>query len=134
MPARESLVGADFCELAETWAVDPDVMRRVVLSADKYFQETRGTVQIISGYRTRAEQASLARSGRPAAPDALSTHRSCPATGVDVALGHFPTRIQKAFWGRIVTMKGLRWGGGGAVDAGGIPIDWGHIDRGPRTA
>jgi len=109
-------------------------MRRVQLSADDFFEETRGTVQIISGLRTRAEQGALRRSGRPAARDDVSTHLSCPATGVDVSLGFAPTRSQKAIWGRIVTMNGLRWGGGGAVDSGGIPVDFGHVDRGPRAA
>ena len=108
-------------------------MRRVVLSAEDYFEETRGRVWIISGYRTRTEQFDLARRGRPTAPDDVSTHRSCPATGIDVSLGFAPTRVQKAIWGRIVTMNGLRWGGGGAVDDGGIPLDWGHVDRGPRV-
>ncbi len=37
-----------------------------------------------------------------------------------------------ATWGRIATINGLRWGGGGQVDSGGIPVDWGHVDRGPR--
>jgi len=108
-------------------------MRRVQLSADDYFAETRGIIQIISGFRTRAQQSSLGRQGRPTARDDLSTHRSCPASGVDVSLGFAPTRIQKAIWGRIAVFNGLRWGGGGAVDDGGIPIDWQHVDRGPRA-
>jgi len=107
-------------------------MSRVVLSAQEYFEETRLPVTLISGYRTRREQRDLGRRGRPAAPEGLSTHRSCPATGVDVSLGFAPTRVQKAIWGRIVTLNGLRWGGGGDVDDGGIPLDWGHVDRGPR--
>lgn len=133
MPDREILTGADFCELAERWAVDPVVMRRVQLSADAYDQETRGTVEIVSGFRTKAEQGELERRGRPTAPDELSTHRSCPATGVDISLGFAPTRVQKAIWGRIVTLNGLRWGGGGHVDDGGIPLDWQHVDMGPRA-
>ncbi len=108
-------------------------MARVVLSAGDYFEETRHEVQIISGYRTAAEQHRLARKGRPAAPDSLSTHRSCPATGVDVSLGFGATRSMKAIWGRIATLNGLRWGGGGEVDDGGIPLDFGHVDRGPRV-
>jgi len=107
-------------------------MRRVVLSAEDFFLETGRSPQIISGYRTRAEQAKLAKRGRPTAPDELSTHRSCPATGVDVSLGALPTRVMKAIWGRIAVFNGLRWGGGGAVDDGGIPLDWQHVDRGPR--
>jgi len=134
VPEREAIRGTDFCDLAARWQVDPDTMARLAVSAEDYFQETRGTVQIISGFRTNAEQAALKRRGRPTAPDNLSTHRSCPATGVDISLGFAPTRIQKAIWGRIVTLNGLRWGGGGAVDEGGIPLDWGHVDRGPRSA
>ena len=107
-------------------------MRRVVLSAHQYTLETALPVDVISGFRTRAEQDRLRREGRPTAPDDRSTHRSCPATGVDVALGFLPTRVQKSIWGRIAVMNGLRWGGGGAVDEGGIPIDWQHVDAGPR--
>jgi len=132
MPEREPLAGADACVLAQRWGVDLDTMTRVVQSAEDYFQETRTDPDIISGFRTRQEQRHLSRTGRPAAPDELSTHRSCPATGVDVSLGFAPTRVQKAIWGRIVTLNGLRWGGGGEVDEGGIPLDWGHVDRGPR--
>jgi len=108
-------------------------MSRVVLSAQEYEAETRLPVTLISGWRTHREQLNLGRSGRPATRDDLSTHRSCPATGVDVSLGLGPTRVQKAIWGRIVTLNGLRWGGGGDVDDGGIPLDWGHVDRGPRA-
>ncbi len=108
-------------------------MSRLVFSARDFFQETRQNVQIISGFRTAAEQQALGRAGRPTAPDNLSTHRSCPATGVDISLGFLPTRVQKAIWGRIIVMNGLRWGGGGAVDSGGIPVDWQHADRGPRA-
>jgi len=109
-------------------------MQLVVQSADEFWQETRHDVEIISGWRTASKQASLGRAGRPAAPDQVSTHRSCPATGVDVRLGFLPTRVLKATWGRIVVFNGLRWGGGGAVDDGGIPLDWAHVDRGPRTS
>ncbi len=133
MPERETLAQKDSCQLALRWQVDPEVMRRVVLSAEDFVSETLRDVRIISGYRTRREQASLGRSGRPAAPDRLSTHRSCPATGVDISLGAGPTRVMKAIWGRIVTLNGLRWGGGGRVDDGGIPIDWNHVDAGPRN-
>ena len=131
-PSREPILLDDVCDLAMRWQVGLETMQRVALSAEEYFQETRARPQIISGYRTQAEQNALRRAGRPAAPDSLSTHRSCPATGVDVSLGAFPTRVQKAIWGRIVVMNGLRWGGGGEVDSGGIPVDWGHVDRGPR--
>jgi len=132
---RESIIGADPCALAARWGIEPGVLSRVVLSANDYFQETRGTVEIVSGYRTRQQQLDLGRRGRPTARDERSTHRSCPATGVDISLGPLPTRIQKAIWGRIVVMNGLRWGGGSSTSVGqaGIPKDWQHVDRGPRV-
>ena len=123
---------SDPCELSELWGVSEDTMGRVVLSAQEYTQETALPVDIISGFRTRLEQTRLGRQGRPTAPDEVSTHRSCPATGVDISLGLFPVVAQKWIWGRIVTMNGLRWGGGGAQDEDGLPIDWQHVDRGPR--
>ena len=125
---------ANVCEIAARWGVDLATMERVATAAEQFFLETRQRVEIISGYRTKAEQGALRRSGRPAAPDALSTHRSCPASGVDVSLGFAPVRTHKAIWGRLAVMNGLRWGGGGAADDGGIPVDWGHVDRGPRGA
>ncbi len=134
MPEREILNGSDPCALSARWAVDIETMRRVVAASDDFERETRRDVRIISGSRTRDEQVSLARKGRPTARDDLSTHRSCPATGVDVSLGPLPTRVMKAIWGRVAVLNGLRWGGGGAVDTGGIPIDWPHVDRGPRKA
>lgn len=134
MPEREGLSGKDPCELAERWGVDPDVMTRLVISAEQFEAETAQAVQIISGYRTAAEQKALGRSGRPTAPDELSTHRSCPATGVDVNLGTLPIVVQKHIWGRILMLNGLRWGGGSDLDDDLIPSDWQHLDRGPRAA
>jgi len=133
MPAREDLRGANACDLSTRWVVDEGVIQRLIRAADDFYEETRGTVQIISGYRTRLEQSNLGRAGRPAAPDELSTHRSCPATGVDVNIGIAPVRIQKIIWGRILFMNGLRWGGGSAVQDG-IPSDWQHVDAGPRSS
>jgi len=126
-------VDADACELAERWRVDPAILQRLILAADDFWEETRGTVRIISGYRTHYEQARLGRAGRPAARDDLSTHRSCPATGVDVNIGASPNRYQKILWGRILLMRGLRWGGGSKPDEYGIPSDWQHVDAGPRA-
>ncbi len=132
-PPRESIFFGDWCEIAARWRVDPVTMERVALAAEDYFQETRSRPKIISGFRTRAEQRALGRRGRPTAADDRSTHRTCPATGVDISLGFAPTRVQKAIWGRLAVLNGLRWGGGGTVDEGGIPVDWGHVDRGPRA-
>jgi len=132
---RELLTGADPCALAQKWKVDPDTMERVVATADRFSFETGGVrVWIISGWRSRAQQRRLNRQGRPTAPDALSTHRSCPATGVDVSLGLIATEFMKATWGRLAFINGLRWGGGGPVDPENlIPLDWPHVDVGPRV-
>lgn len=147
-PSREVIADSIFstadelneraCDLAIKWKVALDTMLRVVRSAEQFLTETGRSVWIISGFRTAAEQAGLGRSGRPAARDDLSTHRSCPATGVDVSLGPLPDAVMKAVWGRIAVLNGLRWGGGGKIQGlgdphPGIPIDWGHVDRGPRA-
>jgi hypothetical protein len=110
-------------------------MRRVWLSAKDFEQETGGRrVAIISGYRTKHQQRQLGRAGRPVASEETSTHRSCPATGVDISLGLQPSNFLKATWGRITLENGLRWGGGGPVDPDSkIPVDWQHVDRGPRV-
>jgi len=126
------------CDLALRWRVDLRTMILVVKSAEQFLRETGRSVWIISGWRDRQKQASLGRSGRPAAPDNLSTHRSCPATGVDVSLGPLPDGAMKITWGRIAVFNGLRWGGGGKVQTlkdplPGVPFDWGHVDRGPRA-
>lgn len=136
MPEREFILDADICDLAQRWGVDPDTMRRVWLSADRFEFTTGGRrVSIISGYRTRDEQRRLARRGRPTAPDELSTHRSCPATGVDISLGLNASNFMKITWGNIALVNGLRWGGGGPVDPDNlIPLDWRHVDRGPRRS
>ena len=122
----------DPCDMAMRWGVDPDTMERVVQSAQEYTRETALPVDIISGFRTEREQEALGTAGRPTAPDEVSTHRSCPATGVDISLGLFPVVTQKWIWGRIAVMNGLRWGGGGPRDEDGMPVDWQHVDRGPR--
>ena len=132
MPAREIITDADQCDLVERWGVAPDTISRVWAAAQDFFTETGRRVWIISGWRSREQQKRLSRQGRPTAPDELSTHRSCPATGVDVLLGALPSGFLKATWGRITLVHGLRWGGGGKVDEAGIPLDWQHVDMGPR--
>lgn len=93
-----------------------------------------GGLLIRSGFRTRAEQDELSEQGRPTAPDERSTHRSCPATGADLDLPVAPTAAWKWEFGRLVQLSGLRWGGGSPLDANGIPVDWNHVDEGPRRA
>jgi len=132
MPEREILTGRSDCDIATRWAVSLDVVRRVRLAAEDFNTETGRQVWIISGFRSVAEQNRLRRQGRPTADNDRSTHLSCPATGVDVSLGARPSNFLKATWGRLTLVHGLRWGGGGAVTESGIPIDWQHVDVGPR--
>ena len=87
-------------------------MNRVWASAHAFLVEMGRPVWIISGWRSRAEQHELRHQGRPTAADDTSTHRSCPATGVDISFGLMPTNFMKANWGRITLINGLRWGGG----------------------
>lgn len=132
MPEREVLTDASECDLVANWSVSPDTIHRVWLAARDFFTETGRQVWIISGWRSAREQRRLSTQGRPTALDEVSTHRSCPATGVDVSLGARPSGFLKATWGRFTLIHGLRWGGGGKVDEGGIPLDWQHVDTGPR--
>lgn len=132
MPEREVLTDGTDCELAARWGVSLDTIQRAQLAASDFFTETGRQVWIISGFRTVAEQNRLRRQGRPTADNDRSTHLSCPATGVDVSLGARPSNFLKATWGRLTLIHGLRWGGGGAVAESGIPLDWQHVDIGPR--
>ena len=134
MPSREVITLSDPCVLSGTWGVDQDVMSRVFRAAELYTNFTRPPVWIISGYRSRFQQLDLGRRGRPTAADDRSTHRTCPATGVDVSLGALPSTEKKLFWGQMVESNGLRWGGGSQRDGRGIPSDWRHVDSGPRSS
>jgi hypothetical protein len=130
---REILTRADYCDLAERWSVHPGLMFAVQRAAHNFLFETGREVWIISGYRTRAEQDALRRAGNPAASEETSTHRVCPATGVDVSLGFGPTKALKMTWGRLCIEEGLRWGGGSPL-VDNIPTDWNHVDLGPRRS
>ena len=107
-------------------------MRRVASSVAIYSLRTGRAVRIISGMRTEDEQNALRRTGRPTADNNKSTHLSCPATGIDISLGFAPSRFEIVTWGEIAMTQGLRWGGGGKVNEVGVPLDWQHVDRGPR--
>jgi hypothetical protein len=121
------------CDVSIQWLIHYDLARMLRGVAEQWERETGRDFWLISGYRSAAEQAQLAEEGRPTAPDDRSTHRTCPATGVDVWIGPLPTNAMKATLGRIVGDHGLRWGGGSRVDAEtGIPLDWNHLDMGPR--
>lgn len=116
------------CFTADHWQIAPELAAGLYTMA----QLLPFGISIISGYRTREEQLELDEEGRPTAPDELSTHRSCPATGVDLRPDVEPTDAVKATFGRAATRAGLRWGGGSRADARGIPFDWNHVDLGPR--
>ncbi len=133
----EQLNGADPCVIARHWGVSLEVATRAVAAADLTAPAIGRDVFIISGGRTEAQQDELRRRGRPTAPNDLSTHLSCPATGIDVSLGRGSfgvVRLMKVRWGVNAFFSGLRWGGGGAVDDAGVPIDWPHVDLGPRSS
>lgn len=120
---------SDACAVSSRWAITLELAYALRnMSGELPFR-----LKIISGYRTAEEQADLAAAGRPAAPDHLSTHRSCPATGVDVLPDIAVTNAVKATLGATAIRHGLRWGGGSPVDRQtGIPSDWNHLDLGPR--
>lgn len=120
----------DPCSLVDRWTIHPRLAEALVAMTIRLPFRFR----VISGYRTAERQAELAREGRPAAPDHLSTHRSCPATGVDVWPDVEPVNTVKAMLGVAAMEQGLRWGGGSPVDPQtGIPSDWNHLDLGPRS-
>lgn len=118
------------CSLVERWRVDRELASRLVHLA----RITPFGLQIISGFRTKEEQEALKAQGRPTAPDHLSTHRSCPATGADLLPTIAATNTEKAELGKNARLAGLRWGGGSPIDPNtGIPSDWNHFDLGPRA-
>lgn len=131
----ERLVDTDHCTLAARWGVREDVMQKVKAAAAEMEFHTKIPVWIISGFRTKEEQATLIRRGGFVAMESLSTHRSCPATGVDVWLGELNDDATKVSWGFFVRNAGLRWGGGSPLDERlKIPGDWTHVDVGPRVS
>jgi len=120
------------CRLAVKWKLDAELAYRLALMQS----ELPGVpLQIISGYRSQEEQDSLRQQGRPAAPDHLSTHRSCPATGADLRFRDLsPGNAEKALFAYAARRAGLRVGGGSPVDPQtGLSSDWNHVDLGPRV-
>ena len=131
MKFPQSIGGADCAQLSERWLIRPDLALKL-LRMDQTFRELAGVgLRIISGYRTAEEQAELERQGRPTAADELSTHRVCPAMGADLELEVAPTTSLKVKFGHAARASGLRWGGGSRI-VDGIPVDWNHVDLGPR--
>lgn len=130
IPPAGEMTPADVCRIADKWTVDVRLMEKLAQGA----QELPYPIQIISGYRTPAQQDELRREGRPAAANDRSTHLSCPATGADVwPVGVTVVPAVKAAIGAAMSRQGLRWGGGSTPDPNtGIPSDWNHFDLGPR--
>jgi len=131
----QSLLGSDCAQLTEHWLIVPELADRLLELARAWDERFPGlgSLSIISGFRTAEEQQELELSGRPAAPDHISTHRTCPATGADLQLPIAADDYAKAEFGRLVILNGLRWGGGSPVNELGIPADWNHVDLGPRV-
>lgn len=120
---------SEMCKMAGDLLICPVLTEKLCAMA----QILPFSFSIISGFRTRAQQLQLAREGRPAADPDVSTHCSCPATGVDCRLnGVEPGNYEKALFGEAAVRVGLRWGGGSPAPDG-IPVDWNHLDTGPRT-
>lgn len=136
MSLPQTLEGASCEELVRRWEITPELAARLLTLSALWLERfgAIGSLSIVSGYRTREEQAALEREGRPAAQDKLSTHRSCPATGADLRLPLEADAYTKAELGRLVYFAGLRWGGGSPRDVHGMPTDWNHVDLGPRAS
>lgn len=118
----------DPCALATKWIISEALARKLVCLT----QHLPYQVQIISGYRSRETQERLIREGK-GAPDHLSTHRSCPATGADLWPLVAVTDNVKGYLGAACGLCQLRWGGGSARTESGLPSDWNHVDLGPRA-
>ena len=120
----------ELCRLQEKWKIAGVLVSKIHCMATRLPFH----IQIISGFRTQEHQERLIREGM-GAPVALSTHTTCPATGCDLMPTIAVTRVVKAGFGEAAVSCGLRWGGGSPVDSDtGIPLDWNHVDLGPRTA
>jgi len=124
----------DACQMAIKWGISLDLAVRLVEMASNIpFGLT-----IFSGARTPEHQDRLREEGKRTADNDKSTHLSCPATGADVRMtlgaANLENRSQILF-GQAANIVGLRWGGGSAQDPakkGIIPLDWNHLDLGPR--
>jgi len=111
----ERVSGADACGLARRWLLDPDLAARLVeledLAARVYATERFRWpgLYIISGYRTRFEQA------RVNTFQEVSHHRCCPALAVDLRVGDFPaSSTPVSIWeelGSFWQALGGKWGG-----------------------
>lgn len=119
----------ELCNFAAYWGVCLNLAQMVT----KMAQDLPFTIQVISGYRSCAQETLLGEQGRPAIACDKSNHTTVPARAMDIWPGVAVTNAVKAQVGRAATFAGLRWGGGSPADpATGIPSDWNHVDLGPR--
>lgn len=128
-PIRIAWTIVEVCDFASRWRID----LALALALQRLAGHLPFTIRMISGWRTAEQQADLIAHG-PGAPDYLSTHRSCPATGADLAVdGVSVTTAVKRQLGQVAVMVGLRWGGGSPEGADGTHgVEWNHVDLGPR--
>lgn len=128
-PIRLAWTLEEVCDFASRWSID----LALALGLQRLAGHLPFGIRMISGWRTAEQQADLIRSG-PGAPDHLSTHRSCPATGADLAVdGVDVGTAVKLRLGQEAVMVGLRWGGGSQPGADGTHgHEWNHVDLGPR--
>ena len=129
-------VTGDPCVWAPAWGVSLELARKLQMLGADFEAVGLGLLTIISGFRTCEQQAELERSGRPAAACGLSTHTTCPATGADVWAASVDSTSAtdgvKLALVALAERHGLRVGGGGPTRANGLPVDWNHLDLGPR--
>jgi hypothetical protein len=128
--ARGAAWVQEFCTWADRWGLDISFASRLV----KFAENFPAPVDIISGYRTDAEQRALIASGEATLAPELSNHCACPAWAADIWPQIAVTNVVKASVGPAARVAGLRWGGGSPVNPQGIPSDWNHLDEGPRSA
>ena len=123
---------SDPCVLADHWGIASELAFKLVALA----QGLPFGIRIISGYRSPEKQRDLlARPDSMAAPVDRSTHTTCPATGADLWTSVHPADQIKWEFGRVARLVGLRWGGGSRLDPQtNIPVDWNHVDLGPRSS
>lgn len=131
VPLWDSATQVDICDWASRWMVSNILANRLSMMQ----RDLPYPLVIISGYRTPDEQQQLIDSDdHLAAPIDRSTHTACPATGADIWTdGVTPVTSVRAAVFAAASRVGLRVGGGGPVDPEtGIPVDWNHVDLGPR--